>query len=171
MAAYRGNFSFTYIQPPDTETFLSVSLIQGIFRTLFQYCFHNTVSLVPVLSHINPIPPYPLCIFPLSRACHMLHPSLDYPNIYYGIKLRKLHIMQFLHLLPSSFLGRIFSWKPSAYVLPVMWETKFHTHIKTCKIIFFVLWYFCSWIAERETFWESSVFCSGPIPVLIIPQV
>lgn len=136
MAGYRDNFSFIYIQPHDTDPFLSASPIQEIFRLLFQYCFHNTVSLVLVLSHINPIPPKPLCIFPLSRERHMLHPSFDYPNIYYRIKIRKLHIMQFLYLLLSSLSGLIFSWPPSAYVLRVTWETKIHTHITRCKIIF-----------------------------------
>jgi hypothetical protein len=136
------------------------------FNTVFTKGCHFSLSwTISIHSH------QPFIILPLSRACQMLHPSLGYPNIYYGMKIWKIHIMQFLHLLSSSFLGRIFSWTPSAYVLPIMWETKFQTHIKTSKIIFFLLWCFGSWIAEREIFWESSVDCSGPLGVLIIAQV
>lgn len=118
MAGYRKKFSCTYLQPPRNRVVLECFVNSRNSRALFQYCFHNTISVVPVLSNINSIPPSPLSIFPLFRACHMLHPSLDCPNIYYGIKARKPHIIQFLYLIPSSLLGRVFPDHPQLMFFP-----------------------------------------------------
>ena len=122
--------------PHDTESFLCVSPIEEIFRVFFNTVFTTPchLSLSWAISIQSQQTLYVISLFLV--ACHMLHPPLDYHNIYYGIKIQKRHNMHFLYLLSSSLLGRIFSWPPSAYVLPVMWETKYHTHITTHKIIF-----------------------------------
>jgi hypothetical protein len=79
----------------------------------------------------------------LPNACHMARPPhspwSDLPNDIWGwVQNMKLLIVQLpkLFLLFHSSLFQEFSlgpWseKPSVYVLPLMWEPKFHTHTKT----------------------------------------
>jgi hypothetical protein len=74
----------------------------------------------------------------LSRACYMPrpshHPWLDHLNIWRSVQLTKLLIMQsspassdFLPLR-SQYTPQHCSQTPSFWVLPLVWETKFHTH-------------------------------------------
>ena len=85
-----------------------------------------------------------LCMHSLSpppHACYMPspshHPCCDYPNnIWWGVLTMKVLIMQsFPVSLLSSTLTQISSitpcsWTPTVYVLPLNWETKFHTYTK-----------------------------------------
>jgi hypothetical protein len=72
---------------------------------------------------------------PLPHTCHMFCPSksslLDHQNyIWWGVKSIKLLVMQSsplpCYLISSS---APYSRKPSAYISPWIWATKFHSHI------------------------------------------
>jgi hypothetical protein len=76
------------------------------------------------------------------HTCYMPRSShssrFDHPNnVGWGIQVIKLLIMYFsplpcylVPLNPKYFSSAPYCQMPSAYVLPSMWATKFHTHTK-----------------------------------------
>jgi hypothetical protein len=84
----------------------------------------------------------PVCTSPLPHTCHMSCPSqsswLDHPNdIWWGVQSIKLlfNVVFSTPLLPHPswaqiYSSALYSRKPSDYIPPSMWVTKFHTHIK-----------------------------------------
>jgi hypothetical protein len=90
----------------------------------------------------------------LSHACHIPRsphsPWLDLRNDIWGwVQIMLLLIVPLPQFSCSSLLGpnslirTLFSNTPSVCALPLMWVTKFHTHIKNCQncgIVYFNLY-------------------------------
>jgi hypothetical protein len=85
----------------------------------------------------------------LPHTCY-IHRQLYSPwnNIWWGVQIMMLSLCSLLHypvtsflLGTNAFLSNLF-WTPSAHVLPLVWETKFHTHIQiqSCSSIYFNLY-------------------------------
>jgi len=82
---------------------------------------------------------YTFLIYPVhSWPSHP--PWFHHPNIiWWNIQVMELHIMQcnILHPPATSSLSNYCSQKPSIYILPLVWKTKYHTLTKQKKK--------CSW--------------------------
>jgi hypothetical protein len=97
---------------------------------------------------------------------HLLHPpSLDHlKNMWVRGQITQLLIMQFptapLPLHPSYvqiFPSAPCSQTPSVCVLPLMWQTKFHTHTKQQVKLYFV--YFKLYVFRQQTGRQEIVNC------------
>ena len=81
-------------------------------------------------------------ISPLPSACYMPRPTSSFHNSdvgeawwYWSSSLCIfLHFPVISSLLVTNVFFSTLPWIPSAYVLPSMWQTKFHTHTKQTKL-------------------------------------
>jgi hypothetical protein len=99
-----------------------------IFILPFTHVFLVVSSLQIVQSKFCMRFPSPIC-----PAYHLL--TWSYTNIWRRVQIVKLLIAQFIPASCSCLLVQIFSFTlcyqtPSMNVLPVVWNTKFHTHTK-----------------------------------------
>jgi hypothetical protein len=83
---------------------------------------------------------YAMLISPMHATCPSHPPWFSHPNnIWWSIYVMKLFIMQSSpassHFLPlrSKYFLQHTVLKHSHYVLPLVWETKFHTHTFGCR--------------------------------------
>jgi hypothetical protein len=136
VAGYRGKVSFTYILPPRHRVVLDCFAYSRNFSPFISILFpqHGVTWHCPEPYQSNPTKP---SSYFSTFSCVPHGASISWLPQY--LLRNKNPEAPHYAVSPSStflLLSRIFSWTPSAHVLPVMWETKFYTHIKTRKIIF-----------------------------------
>jgi hypothetical protein len=149
---------FTITQPTSLRTIwilsshLSLLFSSGLFPSSCP-----TKTSTPLLSHA--------CYIDWTSHCPWFYHS---NNSWWGVKFMKLLLMQFpQHPVNSSLLGRNIllghphSQTPSTYILPLMWETKFHAYTKNYRknysFVYFNIYIFYSrqktmilnWMVQR----------------------
>jgi len=134
----RDIFSVSY-STKDSPPCLPIQYLNGPFQyypTLYASAFRKPHSFG--LSHQSSV-----SIYCLAHACHtpgQAHINY-YSNIWWRVQIVTLspHSFWFLTLRSQMSSSATYLRKPSAYVLCVFSETKFHTH-KITEIIFMVLY-------------------------------
>ena len=131
--------------PPLVPILKNMNPVQAVLSYCFKSCFNINIPLMPRSSKTSFSPKFPhkhpICSPLLPPTCAIrstISPlSLDNPNnIGWGLQMVKLLIMQlapvfdtFFILVPNVFLNTLFLISLSL-CSSLIWETKFHTHIK-----------------------------------------